>query len=273
MLTPILTLAGLVLYLAAAGMLLQGMRRGRGPRNPAALVVAALAGPDADRLFHGRDDNAVLVPGGLDLAFFQALSLAVWVLVLLMLVLTPAHPMDTLGVGLFPLAALTLALGLAFDAGAGAPTIPTEGTALDAHVLISICAHGVLGLAAMQAVLLGFQHRLLHRRQPLRAVQALPPLYAMESMLFRLIATGFVLLTAALATGFLYLEGLFAQQLVHKTVLTIAAWVLFGVLLAGHHWAGWRGPTAVRFTVGGFVLLVLGYFGSKLVIELVLAPS
>ena len=144
---------------------------------------------------------------------------------------------------------------------------------LPGWILLSICAHGVLGLAAMQAILLGFQHRLLHDRQPLRAVRALPPLYVMESLLFRMIWVGFALLTAALASGFVYLENLFAQQLVHKTVLTIAAWVLFGTLLGGHHWAGWRGPTAVRFTLGGFALLVLGYFGSKIVLELILAPA
>ena len=80
-------------------------------------------------------------------------------------------------------------------------------------------------------------------------------------------------LTLALASGFFYLDNMFAQHLVHKTVLTMIAWVVFGLLLAGHHFYGWRGPTAVRFTLGGLALLVLGYFGSKLALELVLAPA
>jgi len=92
----------------------------------------------------------------------------------------------------------------------------------------------------------------------------------MEKLLFHMIAIGFVLLTVALASGLIYLEDMFAQHLVHKTVLTMAAWVVFGILLGGHYIAGWRGPTAVKLTVGAFVLLVLGYFGSKLVLELIL---
>jgi ABC-type uncharacterized transport system permease subunit len=95
----------------------------------------------------------------------------------------------------------------------------------------------------------------------------------MESLLFSLIGTGFVLLTLAIVTGFLTLNDLFAQHVAHKTVLTLAAWAVFAVLLAGRHWLGWRGPTAIRFTLWGFALLLLGFYGSKLVLELVLGRS
>jgi ABC-type uncharacterized transport system permease subunit len=33
---------------------------------------------------------------------------------------------------------------------------------------------------------------------------------------------------------------------------------------------GWRGKTAIQWTIIGFVLLLLAYFGSKLVLELIL---
>ena len=92
----------------------------------------------------------------------------------------------------------------------------------------------------------------------------------METLLFQLIALGFVLLTLALTSGFVYLENLFAQHLVHKTVLSIIAWVVFAVLLWGRYRHGWRGRKALRWTLGGFLILMLAYLGSKAVLELVL---
>jgi ABC-type uncharacterized transport system permease subunit len=85
-----------------------------------------------------------------------------------------------------------------------------------------------------------------------------------------MIATGFVLLSLALVTGALFLEDIFAQHLVHKTILSIVAWVVFAILLWGRWRFGWRGRTAIRWTIGGFVFLMLAYFGSKFVLELVI---
>lgn len=261
-------LISIALYAAAAARLVAAVRRGEGPRNRAAVALASLGAV----LHAGVLYNSIFVPGGLDLGFFNALSLSTWAIVALMLALTAAQPVVNLGIGLFPLAALGLAGNLLFGTESG-PTIPVESGGLDIHVLVSMAAYAVLSVAAMQAILLGVQHRMLHEHHPVRVVHSLPPLYLMESLLFRLIAAGFGLLTLALASGFVYLDNMFAQDLVHKTVLTMIAWVVFGVLLGGHYIAGWRGPTAVRFTLGGLALLVLGYFGSKLVLELVLAPA
>jgi len=46
--------------------------------------------------------------------------------------------------------------------------------------------------------------------------------------------------------------------------------VVFAVLLWGRWQRGWRGRIAVRYTLAGFLLLMLGYFGSKVVLELIL---
>jgi ABC-type uncharacterized transport system permease subunit len=95
----------------------------------------------------------------------------------------------------------------------------------------------------------------------------------MESMLFEVIWFGLILLTFSILSGIVFLEDIFAQHLVHKTALSIAAWLMFTVLLWGHHQLGWRSKTAVRWTLGGFAILMLGYFGSKLVLELILHRS
>ena len=269
MLSVALPVSSLALYLAAALRLALALRRHATGRDPVILGLATAAVVLHAIVLHA----AVFVPDGLDLGFFHALSLAGWVIVALMLLLATAQPVENLGIGLFPLAALVVAADLLFGNGQPGPTVPAAAGGLDVHVLVTLGAYAVLGLATMQAIVLGVQHRLLHEHHPQGVVRALPPLYVMESLLFRLIAIGFVLLTVALLSGFVYLEDMFAQHLAHKTVLSPAAWVLFGVLLAGRRVAGWRGPTAVRFTLGGFVLLVLAYFGSKLVLELILART
>jgi ABC-type uncharacterized transport system permease subunit len=92
----------------------------------------------------------------------------------------------------------------------------------------------------------------------------------MESMLFDTIWLGQSLLTLAILFGFMYVDDLFAQHLVHKTVLTLVSWVIFAVLLGGRHLRGWRGRTAVRFTLAGFAVLVVAFFGSQLVLEVIL---
>jgi ABC-type uncharacterized transport system permease subunit len=91
-----------------------------------------------------------------------------------------------------------------------------------------------------------------------------------EKVMFRLIGGGFVLLTLALLTGFIFVTNLFTQHLVHKTVLSLIAWVIFGVLLIGRTRYGWRGRPAVRWTLWGFGFLLLAYFGSKFVLEYLL---
>jgi ABC-type uncharacterized transport system permease subunit len=92
----------------------------------------------------------------------------------------------------------------------------------------------------------------------------------MESLLFQMLATGIVFLTLSLTSGFIFIENLFAQHLVHKTVLSILAWIIFTGLLIGRSRYGWRGQTAIQWTLIGFILLLLAYFGSKLVLELIL---
>jgi ABC-type uncharacterized transport system permease subunit len=86
------------------------------------------------------------------------------------------------------------------------------------------------------------------------------------------ILLGFVLLTASLATGMLFSESLFGRplQFNHKTLFGILSWLIFGSLLAGRARWGWRGRVALRWTLSGFLTLVLAYIGSKFVLEILL---
>lgn len=140
----------------------------------------------------------------------------------------------------------------------------------EVHVISSLLAYSVLLIAALNAIFLYIQHRLLHHHRSANLLGVLPPLTTMERLLFQLIAAGWLLLTVSLGSGLLFVDNLFAQHLVHKTVLSILAWLIFGVLLFGRWRFGWRGRRVVRLCLIGMAVLLLAYFGSKAVLELVL---
>lgn len=208
---------------------------------------------------------------GLNLGFFNALALTSWTVVTLLLFSSLTKPVENLGLLLLPTAALTLYLDARYPSASFMPQ--AAGWNLKIHVLLSMLSYSLLTLASVQAILLAIQDGHLHSRHPGGFIRALPPLQTMESLLFEMIAAGFVLLTLALASGFAFLEDMFAQHLVHKTVLSTLAWLVFGALLVGRHRYGWRGRTAIIWTLTGFVMLILAYFGSKAVLELILHRS
>jgi ABC-type uncharacterized transport system permease subunit len=114
--------------------------------------------------------------------------------------------------------------------------------------------------------------RTLHRKPSMLNIPSFPPLMAMEKLLFQIITIGFVLLTLTLLSGIAFDEQLYQRVFVfnHKTVFTIISWFIFGALLYGHHKHGWRGKVAIRWTLSGFVVLLLAYVGSKFVLEFIL---
>ena len=205
------------------------------------------------------------LPDTLQLPFFTALAVTAIGVVMLQLLLCVRQPADYLGLAVYPLAAVALLAGQASGHGG-----TVQGHAVQLHVLFSVLAYAVLSLTAAQAGLVAIQRHFLSRHRPGGFMRALPPLDTTERLLFALLTAGFALLTLSLTSGFLYLEDMFAQQVVHKSVLACIAWSIFGVLLFGRWRFGWRGRRAVHWTLAGFALLILAYFGSKFVLEMVL---
>ena len=261
MISSLLPIAAIVLYLVAALLLaapLAGFPHAPRRLGLAAAVVAAILHGGVLFSAHG---------GHLDLHFFAALSLVAFVVSALTLLVNVARPVAGLGVIVFPLAAALLALD-AYAAPATTP-LPIEWQ-IQMHVAIALLGYSVLMIAAVLAILHAVQERTLRTHRPGLLMRALPPLTQTEALLFRLIGTGFALLTLTLLTGFLFVQNLRDQHLIHTTVLTVIAWLLFGALLWGRWRHGWRGSRAVNLTLAGMALLTLAFFGSKFVLELVL---
>jgi len=201
-------------------------------------------------------------------SFISTASLISLIVALLLLMAILNKPVEKLGLVIFPIAAIMLTLELSLPERQH--PLHTHNWQMSVHILTSIIAFSLLNIAALQAVLLAIQDQQLKSHPPKRFIQSLPSLQAMESLLFQMLGTGLFFLTISLVSGFIFIEDLFAQHLAHKTVLSIIAWIIFSSLLIGRLRYGWRGRTAVRWTLTGFVLLLLAYFGSKLVLELIL---
>jgi ABC-type uncharacterized transport system permease subunit len=238
-----------------------------GGRTQARSRVGLLVGLAAIGAHGATHALAWLGVRGVDLTFFAALSLVALGMAALSTMVAWTRNFESLGSIVYPVAALSL---LAY-ALAGPQAAAELDWPLQLHALLALLAYAALALSAVLALMLWAQERMLRQRRldhPL--LRLLPPLTELEELLFRTIAAGFVMLTLALLTGVVFVENLFAQHLAHKTVLSVLSWLAFGALLFGRFQFGWRGRRAVQLTLAAMALLVLAFFGSKFVLELLL---
>ena len=258
----ILTIISIICYIAVP-ILLVYPRHERPPSKPM-LVILSVCAISLHTLVLYQN---IITPVGINLGFFNAASLIAYVIALLLLFSLPHKPIENLIIILFPLAALTIVLAAFFHTER---ILSTDVLGVQIHILLSIVAYSLLSLSAFQAVSLAIQEYSLRHKHFRWVMRRLPPLRVMETLLFQMITIGFFLLSISLVSGIIFLEDIFAQHLVHKTVLSIVAWFIFAILLWGHWFHGWRGSLAIRWHLSGFFMLMLAYFGSKLVLELIL---
>ena len=230
-------------------------------------------------LLHGAAlASIVITPDYLRLGFAVMLSAALWMTVAAYWIENRNLSVDGLRRLVLPIAAIVIVLPAFFPGS----EIPLAGKSpwFSWHVGLSTLAYGSLTIAAFHAVLMAMQESRLHALPTAEsqrgwfslAMDRLPALLTMERVLFRLISFGFLLLTLTVVSGVFFSEAVFGKpfRLEHKTLFTMLSWLLFGALLAGRQWRGWRGKTALSFTLTGFATLLLAYVGSRFVMEVVL---
>lgn len=271
-------IAALILYLVSAALLWRAAttEQEAGPDNTSptdtglsrrlAMITGAFA--LAGALLHAAVlHGTAFKSGALNFSFFNSLSVTAWFTVILLLLVSIGRPVLTLGLIVFPAAAAVLGCALIF---AGRHDLSVEPR-LQWHVLTSIIAYALLTMAAVQSILVSLQDKRLRAHRPGGLLRALPSLKLMENVLLQLLIASFLLLSLSLLTGFIFLDDLFAQRLVHKTALSILALLLLAILLVGHFRLGWRGQKAAKMTLGAYIAVLLGYSGSKFVKELLLS--
>lgn len=238
-------------------------RRGMSMLERLVLLIALIA--------HGVSLRQTVFPGdAMHFGFGPAVSLVVWLAVCFYWVETFYARLDGLHAMVIPAGLVGSLLPLVFPgehilANAGSP-------AFRAHFIIAMLSYSLFTLAALHAMLMSVAERRLHSGRLTPVFANLPPLLTMETLLFRLIGIAFILLTLTVSSGVFFSEVLFGQpfRLDHKNVFAIISWLLFGALLFGRFVWGWRGRVALRWTLAGFVALLLAYVGSRFVVEILL---
>jgi len=216
----------------------------------------------------------LLLSAELRFGFAIALSAMLWLTVLIYWAESLFMKLEGMQAPVLALAALCAPWPLLFPGLAAPPSAQTFEFRV--HTALAMLAYSLFTMAAVHALLMTVLERRLHGRSgggPITGpIAALPPLLTMESLLFRLIAMGFLLLTLTLASGVIYSETLFglAMKFNHKTLFAVISWLIFAALLIGRHLYGWRGRLALRWTLSGFAVLLLAYIGSRFILEVVL---
>lgn len=248
------------------GPLLDQPARGIAPWERSVLLLAVA--------LHGATLAGEIFPGdAMRFGFSVALSLILWLAIAFYWIESFYARMDGLQMIGLPVAALCVLLPAVFP---GQHLLANAGSAaFRAHFLMAMLAYSLFTLAALHAILMAAAERRLHRGRLTPLLAGLPPLLAMEALLFRLIHIAFFLLTLTLASGVLFSETLFGKALSfnHKTVFAIVSWLIFAALLVGRHLRGWRGRKALRWTLAGFAALLLAYVGSRFVLEVILGRA
>jgi len=220
---------------------------------------------------HGALLYPSLFPGaGLNLGIGNTVSAISWLTVLVYWLASFRYNMEGLQTLVLPGAAICLLLPLIFPEAHAIPH--TELPLFKVHLLISLLAYSLFTIAAVHAVLMALVERRLHGHALSRILGKLPPLLAMEALLFRIITVGFVLLTLSILSGVMFSEELFHKplQFSHKSLFALLSWGIYAALLGGRQIYGWRGRTAILWTLAGFAMLLLAYLGSKFVLEIIL---
>jgi ABC-type uncharacterized transport system permease subunit len=260
-----ITLLCTAMYCALWFVLLHAFLKHREPdqRFYLALMPLALV------LHFAAASGQVVVESGYHFDFFPMASAFFAVMNLIVFVSSLRKPSRNLFILLLP--ATVLAIGMSHFVRSRSGMMLEVSAGMATHILLSVLAYSLLTIATLQALLLTYQTSKLKTHHVRSVMGIFPPLQTMESLLFELLWVGFVLLTLSIVSGALFIEDMFAQQLSHKLVFTLVSWAIYAALLWGRFQLGWRGGRAIRLVLAGFLMLMLAYFGSKFVIEFLLA--
>lgn len=206
---------------------------------------------------------------GFHFGLFEISTLITLSISLVVLISSLRKPLENLFLGLFPLAVISIIASLAISSDYP-PTIMSASLA--SHVLISILAYSFITIAALQAGFLAYQNHELKQGHAGGLLSKFPSLQTMEAFLFELVWVGQILLTLTIVTAFLFFDNIWGiDGVIHKTVFSLLAWIVFAVLLWGRYQLGWRGQTAIRGTLSGFGLLIIAFYGVKFALEYIIS--
>jgi ABC-type uncharacterized transport system permease subunit len=228
-------------------------------------LVAAFVAAVVGVVLHEQHLFALILPGdGFHLSIGSAASLIGLELAIIAAIAALEPSLRGMSAGMMILSALTAMLM--------SPTAEPEAGVMmmwqiRAHILIALLSYGLLTVGSIVAVFALVQERRLHSARITSVNRLFAPLETTERLLIGIAAAGFAGLTLAIGSGLSFVNDLLEQNLAHKFAFSLMAWVIFGILLAGRFFVGWRGKRAVKLYLWGFATLCLAYFGSRVILQ------
>ncbi|WP_462158757.1 cytochrome C assembly family protein [Pseudoalteromonas sp. GB56] len=265
MLITVLTILSCIFYGAATAHVLSRLFHAQGPSQKVTVILSTLAILTHMVLLV----NSVFTSAGQDVSFVNVSLLTCWVIVLSVTAVSLKFPATLLLPVVYGFAAILLFASLFMPHHMIVQNIQLE-VELVAHISLSLLAYCVLIIATLYAVQFYFIDKRLKRKDLAIVYSHLPPLMVVERQLYQLVTVGTVLLTIAIASGFIFVDSMISKEYAHKTVLSIIAWAVFLAVVIGRRARGWRGKSSVLTIMVGAALLTLAYFGSRFVQEVIL---
>ncbi len=260
-----LTIVTLVLYLGATWSLASKLFTSETLNMKRILSLATLAIVSHVLLLTSQ----IFTPEGQNFSLFNVISLVCWIITLSITFVSIRHKAALLQTAVYGFTAIILLISLAVPAHIKMQHYFNDSS-LALHITLSLVAYCLLIITTLYAVQSYVISQKLKSKDFSIVNSNLPPLMMVEQQQFQLLSLGTLALTAALASGFIYLDDMFAKSVAHKTVLSLVAWVIFSSLAWGHKYRGWRGKHVVFATIGAAFILTLAYFGSRFVREFIL---
>jgi ABC-type uncharacterized transport system permease subunit len=205
---------------------------------------------------------------GLRFGFAPALSVTAWLMLTFYVLEHHWFPQLRTRWTLAIVGAAVVLLAAAFP---GTPLHTQTSPMLPMHLALGVASYGLFAAAVVHAWLMSRAEKNIRMGTDTHVGL---PLLTLERLTFRFVTAGFVLLTATLLAGWVFGDLLYGAQAAwrwdHKTVFSLLSWLTFAMLLVGRSRFGWRGRKAVRVLYIGTGLLLLGYAGSRFVLEVIL---
>ena len=232
-----------------------------------AILLAATAGPLVRTLAQ--------IWAGWGTGFANALWVTIAACMLVFLLLAAANRrILRLAPLLLPYLALLAVIATIWSRADAPPLVAdTPAIWITLHIAASVITYALVTLAAIAGVAVLLQENMLRRKQRRPVLESLPSVADSERLELRLLVAAEIVLGLGILSGMAteYFATGTAITFDHKTIFSLGAFVLIGLLLAAHYRIGLRGRRAARLVLAGYLLLTLGYPGVKFVTDVLLA--
>ncbi|MEC8147080.1 MAG: cytochrome c biogenesis protein CcsA [Pseudomonadota bacterium] len=203
-----------------------------------------------------------------NLSLFNTASIVTFIISIIIVLGSRIRTVSVTALVAFPLSSLFIVLSIIYPID---NSFSTNHLGVKTHVVLSLLAYSFFSVAVVQALFLSITEYRLKAHRPI--MNLLPPLSRIEDLMFLSTVIAFCLLTVGIIIGTISVKNIFEQNFSHKVFFSILAWLTFLTLIVGKFRYQLRGKKATYLILGGFLLLALGFFGSKFVVEIILGRN